>query len=114
MAVAPHAATTRWTYTVPGDRVTMVMAVNVEAIRDVAPTTAARARVHLEEVEGANLASIVSVNDIGNAINTGGRQASGMSGVLVAGDSIRAITVDASTAGSYIYEAHAALGEFDD
>jgi hypothetical protein len=112
-AVAPHAGTVRFTYTVPTNRIALLTAVHVKVRRETAPTTAGlvSAFVYLTDPT-ANVYRFASVSFVSSTV---GAQDwfSGYVGTFVpAGWSVSAQTGDSSTGGTCAYEISVHIVEF--
>lgn len=95
--VAPHAATTRWTYTVPTNRAAQIESALVAILR-----TAAAAPVGTTfATVTATGVSLLYATDISNAVGAFTSQQQGESGFLNAGDVLLGQTFDGSTGGTH-------------
>lgn len=103
--VAPHALTTRWTYTVPTGKKYYCQFSTVAVLRVTAATVAALARAAIEYDLGGAGSTVGSLNvadTFSNAVDGGREFTAGSSGVFVAGDIVRGQTVDNSTDGTML------------
>ena len=112
--VAPHANTTRVTYTVPSLRKAFVEMVYVTGIRDSAAGAASYMQVRstITPSGGANQVILDGIA-INNTVGNGSQCGPGAIGALLAGDLVSTTTLDASTGGSYIYSEGLKAIEYD-
>lgn len=107
--VAPHAGTTRWTYTTPTSRATRVEALHLGMMRATAPGAAALTNALIWSATGT--ARYIELQEITAAVGAMTRDLLGECGWLAAGDVIFATTQDFSTGGTYNYTASGHLRE---
>ncbi len=112
--VAPHAATTRFTYTVPASRAAILSDVFFSVMRDAAaaPVGLVSARLVLTTLTSGS-PWLIEVSFIGNTVGDMTQNMLAPALYLRAGETIAAISDDASTGGSARYLLNAALTEFD-
>ncbi len=112
--VAPHTLTTRSTYTVPAGKKSQVTRIRLAHIRSTVATTVGKVQALLSYVPavaaGLNLALVQA---IATTVGAGDELNSVAFDVLLAGDTIRLQTVDASTGGAIDYDLGVVLIEYD-
>lgn len=112
-AVAPHAATSRWTYTVPAAKRGLITILEASVVRDVAPTTAGLANAYIQLTPSGGAATfLLLASNAGGSVNDGRALALGCQLWLEAGDKLEALTSDASTGGSHQFVLTLAATEF--
>jgi hypothetical protein len=113
-AVAPHSATSRWSYTVPSGKKAMVELLRGSAIRDAAANTVDEVWIYIQLIPGGQSAAYIIftrllTNNVGDKVEF----SIGQSMILLPGDQIFAYTADSSTGGAVHYELTAKITEFD-
>ena len=108
--VAPHATTSRNTYTVPANRLAIVSNVHVSMCRATAASTVARFRAAIDVNGDANLIMVWSRD---NTIGPGYTEQLGETAILEAGDLLTQFTQDLSTGGTVDYRQGYIVAEFD-
>lgn len=112
--VAPHGATTRWTYTCPTGKKAYLVNAMVGMMRR---AVAAPVGVFTVEIDvtcvDATAAQLMVLRSIDNSITKEQNAMIGASAPLVAGELISSFTTDASTGGTVEYISGAWLQEFD-
>ena len=111
---AAHAATTRWTYTVPAAKKYLIGSAMIHFYRDIAPTTPADAyaAILIPPRGGAATAALRCFYDLSPISSP--QIIAGLQGeILFAADTIAAQTADGSTGGTFSYSTHLAGAEFD-
>lgn len=113
-AVAPHAETTRWTYTVPAGKKFLIGSGAINFQRDAAAAAAAAAGAYIKLTPSGGAATTVlrcmtALSAVGSPQIIAGLQ--GL--ILFAADVIDGRTVDSSTGGSFNYAVNLAGAEFD-
>jgi len=106
----PHLETVRWTYTVPANRLAIVMSAFTSVIRYTAATTAAIPDAEIVINAGPRL---VRSEIGGNTIGTRSSDPVGQSAILKAGHTLEGKTYDGSSGGQCIYTVSANIAEFD-
>jgi len=114
-AVAPHASTSRWSYTVPAAKKSKIGHGQANLLRDVASGTpgVAVAYINITPSGGAASTLAYSTGTAGGA-NTGQNTVVGGGQYLEAGDSAEAKSADPSTGGSYVIALLMTITEFDE
>ena len=99
--VAPHTATTRWTYTVPANRKFVVGLIQNLVIRLSVATTAGETAAYNQYTPngGGMVTTLVAIN-YGNAASNGMNTVGSSGQVINAGDVINGQTYDTSTGGT--------------
>jgi len=108
--VAPHAITTRWTYTVPANRVAIVANCDLLIMRDAAPTTASLA---FTELIAAGTARVLWVGEISSTVGESHSGFLGWSAILRAAQTLVANDSDGSTGGTHVFIESANIMEFN-
>ena len=112
--VAPHAATTRWTYTVPANKRAILDIISVFLLRDAAPATAGEALVYVNFTpSGGSTTAFLLVGNITAVVGTPQYQSAAAGWMLGAGDAIGGLTADGSTGGTYRLMVTLSATEFD-
>lgn len=113
-AVAPHADTTRWTYTVPAGKKAYVDSANAIVYRFTAATGVSLVNSRLVITPSGGSATLIVFAHIEtNVVGDNARQNLAGSLLLLSGSTFRGITVDSSTGGTVDYVAAAHYIEFD-
>lgn len=103
-AVAPHGATTRWTYTVPANRLAFVESASVLLMRDGAPGVAAIASAVVAYTpSGGSAVHIARTAEISATVGEPRQSPPATLALLLPGDALSGITSDVSTTGTYTY-----------
>ena len=110
--IAPHALTTRWTYTTPSGKKAYVENAAAFVFRETAPGAAGRAGCYVQVV-ATNASQLAIGEEISTAVGVSVGRTSGQNATLLAGNVCRCQTVDLSTGGTYLYRGTAKLTEFD-
>lgn len=112
--VGPHGATTRWTYTVPANRLALVTVVNINLMRIVAATTLGQATALIEATINGTATTLARVVNYLTAVQTTSLiGAYGQNSLLAASDKLAAVTSDGSVGGQNNYMISAEVIEFD-
>jgi len=109
-AIAPHALTTRWTYTVAASRLAIVMGSIAELMRDAAPGTAGEA---LAFVQVNAVTNVPIARDLTAAVGVSRFSVVGQGVILSAAQILTGRTRDLSTTGTYTYGVGANIMEFN-
>jgi len=113
-AVAPHALTTRWSYTVPTGKKTFLEAILCWLMRAGAAATVGRVYALIQYLEGGVSGPYLAYASIRtNSVGDGDSGNLGQSIIMVAGDIIRCQTSDGSTGGAVDYNTGFKATEFD-
>ena len=107
--LAPHAATLRFSYTVPTGKKAYINMLLVALLRVTAATTVGEAKGYFI-IEGSES---LMVHLWGNAVNDGRELVGGAGALLSAGEVITAYTGDASEGGTIMYFLSLLAVEFD-
>lgn len=113
-AVAPHATTVRWSYTVPAARKCQLEMVALEVLRDVAAAPVGFASVLVRYTpSGGAATTIVRIDTLNNTV--GAVNVSSLGGAITGfpGDLFEGLTADGSTGGSNLYVVTGKFTEFD-
>lgn len=113
-AVAPHAQTTRWTYTVPAGKKAQLQTSTFMLERDAAaaPAGYTRSQIVYTPSGGGNFAIYV-VEFVNAGVDANRSSNIGLGMTLLAGDQLISQTQDGSTGGSVAYVVGSTLQEFD-
>jgi len=107
--IAPHATTTRATYTVPTGKKAMVMSGYSEMLRKTAATAVGNSYAIIKRAALYLIGLFMRKNTVGDQVN----EAIGINAMLLAGQALELVTSDASTAGTIDYEIDAHIIEFN-
>jgi len=111
--LAPHASTTRWTYTVAASRIAQVMSAHASIYRVTAPGTAGAATLSIYASDGTNYPMIVEVRENTSTTDIHKLNTQGIGPILTAGETITCDTSDLSVTGTYRMRGSAVFMEFD-
>lgn len=113
-AVAPHALTTRFTYTVPASKKAIIGSGTVHFFRDGTSGGAARMQAQLTVTTAdATVAACTRLEDSTAAFAVTNNAPTPGQMTLIAADIVRAQTFDLSVGGTYSYLISIAVGEYD-
>ena len=113
-AVAPHAATSRWSYTVPAGKKARVEWVYAGLIQDAVATAAGYAEASVRYTpSGGTVTRLTDAIKINLALGSEGHVGAGLDLMMLAGDNLNAITNDANTGGTILYLVSAKVTEYD-
>jgi len=114
-SVAPHAVTQRFAYTVPANRIAIVMQSYNLIMRQTVPTTAGEvaATLVIEDPAGTLVNRFTDVREISATVGIPRYTAVGQGAIATAGQLITGHTADASTGGTYRYLLTANIMVFD-
>jgi hypothetical protein len=113
IAVAPHAGTTRYTYTVPTNRKAMLMVWNGYLMRDAVSGAPSFANVaHQLSLSGTAFIAAQQLINIAGAVNEFKSMAHPLPIFMSAADQISSLTSDASVGGTYAIHTALSLLEF--
>lgn len=101
-ALPPHAATTRWTYTVPAGKKFAVQTIQLNLIRDGATATPAVATINaaLTPAAGGGDVALLVESPLGT-LGAADQCTLGTTMVMAAGDALSGTSADASTGGTF-------------
>ena len=108
--VAPHADTTRWTYTVPASRLAIVTHLLMQFYRKTAATTVNTTTIYVIGPSNLILSLIQSYD---NNVGSQSHNIIGQSMILTAGQSLAAHTYDQSTGGTHDFTVSMTAMEFN-
>jgi len=112
--VGPHGMTTRWTYTVPTGRKTMLEALMAYLMRATAATTLGWASIQIwYQPAGGTDQELVYLDLYDNTVAAKTVSHLPFAVVLLAGDILRGVTADTSTGGACNYRIAAKATEYD-
>lgn len=112
--VAPHAQTTRWTYTVPASRKALIEVSQVSIARDGAAGAASTSYATITTTGVTNAQPIFSfTQQVSNTLGTFAQSNVGTNALLLAGQSLTSTTQDNSTGGTNGYTVSAKITEYD-
>lgn len=112
--VAPHASTTRWSYTVPVGRKAWVDSMWIQVDRAAAGTTAGVVAANLNYVPNGGTVGVFGQGWLfNNAVGAVNQVVAEQFGYLGAGDVLSSTTSDGSTGGSIDYTIAAKYTEYD-
>ena len=113
--IAPHAATTRATYTLPSSRVSITLSSNLNVIRDAVATTSGQARATVQNNGNTNV--ILEAIQLSTGTGAIGDKAFASGSTLgflyTATQTTTIVTADASTAGTFTYRLSVVIIEYD-
>lgn len=112
VAIAPHAATQRWTYTVPSNRKALIMSAHAMSYRITVATTVGQVQ-GLVARPSTTYTYIAEANYLNNAIGAQDRSDIGSGMVMLASDQLIGQDFDTSAAGTCSFEESAGVLEFD-
>ena len=115
-SIAPHANTTRWTYTVPANRIAIVQSAYCQLRRDSATATFGDAFASIrinDPTDMTTLMQLMRIDDYQGAQNAGQILVLGTCAILTAGQKLEGRDGDGSTGGTYTYIESANILEFD-
>lgn len=113
-SVAPHGATSRWTYTVPAGKLALVSALLTHVARDGATSTPGIAQGYIQLVaSGGSGVYVLLGSIISGTLGVQDHMALGQSLWLRAGDNMQGVTSDGSTGGTMFYILSMAAIEFN-
>lgn len=111
--VAPHANTIRWTYTVGAGIKAYVETAFVQMTRVTAATTAANINVYISVgLSDSSQPLVAFVNGVQATVGIQSINLTSGTALLLAGDSMKSVTNDASTGGTVYFTASAKYTEF--
>jgi hypothetical protein len=110
---APAAATERFTYTTPSDKLAFIETIALEMLRitAAAPVGQSTIRVAIDTLTDAEV-NLVVLDMLNNAVDANRQAEMGGAFVLEAAEIVRALTADTSTGGTILYRAALKLTEF--
>jgi hypothetical protein len=112
--VAPHAATSRWSYTVPAGRAAQLGPYSISSSRDTVAAAVGTVwnYVNISPAAGGSIAvNLLSL--INNTLYAQQQVQVGLSGTIFAGDTVQGFTSDNSTGGAISYVNSIAIAEYD-
>jgi len=113
-SVGPHALTTRWTYTVPRDRMAFVEHMFVKVRRYIEAAVVGRVIAYIQITPaGESWDPIAEAGLVTNVVGDYEECWLGQAFVLVTGDTIAAVTSDTSNGGNVDYRTIIKITEFD-
>lgn len=114
-ALAPHAITQAWTYTVPNNRKAFIESIDLSLVRMVAGAAAERAQVFVQiQPKGATTQTTLLFREIfDNTIGAHAEATTGQSLLLFSGDIIQALTFDNNVGGTVQFFVGLKGTEFD-
>jgi len=107
--VGPHAAVTRWTYTVPTGKKTFIGLMSLTMLRETAATTAGEALCYIR----IQTQIVLCIGLFNAAVDTNRTVAASGEALLNASETIDGQTYDSSTGGTISYTSALLLTEFD-
>lgn len=113
-AVAPHAVTTRWTYTVPAGRFCVLESAYAWALRDAAAAPAGLVIALVQYTPSGGVSNrVVTAAFLNAAVDTNRQMNWGSELRMKAGDKLEGVTLDLSTGGTVFYSLSAIGTEYD-
>jgi hypothetical protein len=112
--IIPHAASTRWTYTVPAGKKFALQTAYASLMRDASATTLSYSRATVFYTpSGGSQVFIIATDNLDNTVGSIQSLSIGGTTTMLAGDAIRGETADLSTGGSMVYRINSQGLEFD-
>ena len=112
-AIAPHANTTRFTYTVPSGRKCFVESLNVASFRETAATVVGQQFLNIVVYDGTTYCNLIALYYYTTAVGSVQTQILGNNATVYAGQQILGATWDLSTGGTQDLRLSAKGSEYD-
>lgn len=112
--IAPHANTSRVSYTVPAGKRALIQACLGTTIRDTVAAPIGRFGLFVERDDGVSPDTILSLTSLANTIGANNQLSYADQSYMKAGDIVTIWTGDLSTGGTVSYFAHVSITEFDE
>lgn len=112
--VAPHANTSRASYTVPAGKRALIQACLGSVMRDTVGAPVGRYGLFVERDDGVTPDTILSLTSLANTVGAYNSLSYADQSYMKAGDIVTIYTGDLSTGGTVSYFAHVSITEFDE